>query len=70
MEAFDISNIDCGIDINTGIQQLVHFLISLFMPAARSVGAGQLIEQDQSIGRTPLEAAELSIGTLKKVGLK
>ena len=29
-----------------------------------------IIEQDQSIGRTPLEAAELSIGTLKKIGLK
>jgi len=29
-----------------------------------------VIEQDQSIGRTPLEAAELSIGTLKKIGLK
>ena len=29
-----------------------------------------IIEQDQSIGRTPLEAAEMSIGTLKKVGLK
>jgi sugar phosphate isomerase/epimerase len=29
-----------------------------------------VIEQDQSIGRTPLEAAEMSIGTLKKIGLK
>ena len=29
-----------------------------------------VIEQDQSVGRTPLEAAELSIGTLKKIGLK
>ena len=29
-----------------------------------------VIEQDQSVGRTPLEAAELSIGTLKKLGLK
>ena len=29
-----------------------------------------IIEQDMSIGRTPLEAAEMSIGTLKKIGLK
>ena len=29
-----------------------------------------VVEQDQSTGRTPLEAAELSIGTLKKLGLK
>ena len=29
-----------------------------------------VIEQDMSIGRTPLEAAEMSIGTLKKIGLK
>ena len=29
-----------------------------------------VVEQDLSIGRTPLEAAELSIGTLKKLGLK
>ena len=29
-----------------------------------------VIEQDLSIGRTPLEAAEMSIGTLKKIGLK
>ena len=29
-----------------------------------------VVEQDSSIGRTPLEAAELSIGTLKKLGLK
>ena len=29
-----------------------------------------VVEQDMSVGRTPLEAAELSIGTLKKLGLK
>ncbi len=29
-----------------------------------------VVEQDSSIGRTPLEAAEMSIGTLKKLGLK
>lgn len=29
-----------------------------------------VVEQDVSVGRTPLEAAELSIGTLKKIGLK
>ncbi len=29
-----------------------------------------VVEQDQSVGRTPLEAAEMSIGTLKKLGLK
>lgn len=29
-----------------------------------------IVEQDQSVGRTPLEAAEMSIGTLKKLGLK
>ena len=29
-----------------------------------------IIEQDESVGRTPLEAAEMSIGTLKKIGLK
>ncbi len=29
-----------------------------------------IIEQDESVGRTPLEDAEMSIGTLKKIGLK
>lgn len=29
-----------------------------------------VIEQDQSVGRTPLEAAKMSIDTLKKIGLK
>ena len=29
-----------------------------------------VVEQDESVGRTPLEAAEMSIGTLKKLGLK
>lgn len=29
-----------------------------------------VVEQDASVGRTPLEAAEMSIGTLKKLGLK
>ena len=29
-----------------------------------------VVEQDLSVGRTPLEAAEMSIGTLKKLGLK
>lgn len=29
-----------------------------------------IVEQDESVGRTPLEAAEMSIGTLKKLGLK
>lgn len=29
-----------------------------------------VVEQDMSVGRTPLEAAEMSIGTLKKLGLQ
>ena len=29
-----------------------------------------VVEQDLSVGRTPLEAAEMSIGTLKKIGCK
>ena len=29
-----------------------------------------VVEQDQSIGRTPLEAAKMSIDTLRKIGLK
>ena len=29
-----------------------------------------VVEQDMSVGRTPLEAAAMSIGTLKKLGLK
>ncbi|MDD3334721.1 MAG: sugar phosphate isomerase/epimerase [Eubacteriales bacterium] len=29
-----------------------------------------IVEQDMSVGRTPLEAAEMSIETLKKLGLK
>ena len=29
-----------------------------------------IVEQDMSVGRTPLEAAEMSIGTLKALGLK
>lgn len=29
-----------------------------------------IVEQDQAVGMTPLEAAEKSIGTLKKIGLK
>jgi len=29
-----------------------------------------VVEQDVSVGRTPLEAAEMSIGTLKKIGCK
>jgi len=29
-----------------------------------------VVEQDQSVGRTPLEAAEMSINTLKTLGLK
>jgi len=29
-----------------------------------------VVEQDMSVGRTPLEAAEMSIGTLKKIGVK
>jgi len=29
-----------------------------------------VVEQDLSVGRTPLEAAEMSIGTLKTIGLK
>jgi len=29
-----------------------------------------VVEQDLSVGRTPLEAAEMSIGTLKKIGVK
>ncbi len=38
-----------------------------------SIDAGAswfVVEQDLSVGRTPLEAAEMSIGTLKKLGVK
>ena len=29
-----------------------------------------VVEQDASVGRTPLEAAAMSIDTLRKIGLK
>ena len=44
---------------------------SRILPAAESAGCTWfVVEQDRSVRRAPLEDAELSIGTLKKIGLK
>ncbi|MEG0997348.1 MAG: sugar phosphate isomerase/epimerase, partial [Clostridia bacterium] len=43
---------------------------SLLVAGIESGAKWFVVEQDMSVGRTPLEAAELSIGTLKKLALK
>jgi len=43
---------------------------SILTAAIRSGAEWFVVEQDESVGRTPLEAAAMSIETLKKLGLK
>ena len=45
VEAFDVLDIERGIDVDAGAQQLLHIEIALGMAAAGRVGMGQLIDK-------------------------
>ena len=47
VEALDMLDVYRGVNIDARSQQLLHILVSLFMPAALRVGVGQLVHQDQ-----------------------
>ena len=46
-------DVDGGVDVDAGIQQLLDVLVALGMAAARNIGVGQLVDEDQI--RPPLE---------------
>ncbi len=45
VEAVQVLHIECGDDVDTGIEQLEHVLVALFVVTARYVGVGQLVDQ-------------------------
>ena len=47
VQALDVPDIDRGIHVDTGLQQLLHILVTLGVTAARAVGMGKLVHQDQ-----------------------
>ena len=47
VEALDMLDVDRRVDVDAGIEQLLHVLVALGMPAARDVGMRQLVDQDQ-----------------------
>ena len=47
VQTFNMLHIDGGIDIDAGLQQLVHILIALFMPGAGGVAVGQFVHQNE-----------------------
>ena len=55
VEALDVLDVDRGVDVDAGIQQLLHILVALGVAAARQIGVGELVDQDQA--RTPLEGS-------------
>ncbi|MCY1401303.1 hypothetical protein D9M71_164200 [compost metagenome] len=47
IEAFQVLDVDCGVDVDTRRQQLLHVLPALGMAAARGVAVGQFVDQGQ-----------------------
>ena len=47
VEAFQVLDIDGGIDVDPGAQNLLHILPALSMPRSRHVGMREFIDQDQ-----------------------
>ena len=54
VQALDVLDVDGGVDVDAGVQQLLDVLVALGMPAAGDVGVGELVDQDQA--RPPLAA--------------
>ena len=53
VQAFDVLDIDRGIDVDALLQQLLDIEVALGMPAAGGIGVRELVDQDQL--RAPLE---------------
>ena len=47
MKALQVLHIDRGVHVDSGVQQLNHILVALFVTAALGIGMGQLIHQNQ-----------------------
>ena len=47
VEAFNITQIDCGVYVNTGVQKILHILIPAAVTAAGGIGVSQLVHQNQ-----------------------
>ena len=54
LDAFDVRNIQRGIDVDPCLQQLLNILVAPHVPGFLRVQVGKLIDQDQL--RTPLQA--------------
>ena len=46
VQAFNMLDIDCGIYVNSRIQQLLNILIALFIAEALRIGMGKLINDN------------------------
>ena len=58
VQALDVLDVDGGVDVDAGVQQLLDVQVALGMAAAGDVGVGELVDQDQL--RPPLERASMS----------
>ena len=47
VQAFNMLNIDCRVNIDSGIQQFLYILITLGMPTALRIGMSQFVHQNQ-----------------------
>ena len=72
VEALDVLDIDGGIDVDAGLQQLLHVLVALGVAAAGGVGMGQLVHQDQlrvtAEGGVQIELPQGNISVAHRLG--
>ena len=47
VQALDVLDVERGVDVDAGVEQLVHVLPALVVPRAGGVGVGQLVQQEQ-----------------------
>ena len=61
VQALDVLDVDGGVDVDAGVEQLDHVLPALGVAGAGRVGVGELVDQDD--GRPPAEGAvEVELG--------
>ena len=60
VQALDVLDVDGGVDVDAGVQQLLDVLVALWMAAARDIGVRELVDQDQA-GTPPQRGVDVEL---------
>ena len=58
VQAFDVLNIERGVDVDAVAQQLLDVHVALGMPASRDIGVGEFIDQSK-LRSAPEQSVEI-----------